>query len=174
MGIYGTKNKQTERQSIIKFIKKNGATYKPIKIVKIGRGIFFRFPAVTFQQLNCHSKCYTKCYRRSTSYSDSCIVYVTVTIPTCYQHVSELPESKPLGGCKFNSASKFPFYTQIVTFITWTKKSPSSRKSFWCFTWQFEYGLCPSLKSFEVSVSNRFALGNCEKHLHFPQLEQWL
>lgn len=144
------------------------------------REIFFRFPAVSFQQLNWHSKCYAKCYRRSTSYSDSCIVYLLLSpflhVTSMSLSMAELPDSKSLGGSKFNSASKFRFlYSNCqVHNVLWTKKSPSSRKSFWCFTWQFEYGLCPSLKSFEVSVSNRFALGNCEKHLHLLQLEHWL
>ena len=40
VGIYGTKNKEIERQIVLKFIR-NRATHKPIQRVKIGSGKSF-------------------------------------------------------------------------------------------------------------------------------------
>ena len=45
MGIYGTRNKQIERQVVLEFIK-TGVTHRPIKKVNIGSGKSF----FTFQQ----------------------------------------------------------------------------------------------------------------------------
>ena len=46
--VYGTKNKQIERQIVLTFIR-NGATHKPIKIVKMGSGkSFFAFHQFLF------------------------------------------------------------------------------------------------------------------------------
>ena len=51
MGIYGTKNKQTEKQIVYKFIQ-NETTNKPIQIVKIGnKKSIFDFLVVSLQYL---------------------------------------------------------------------------------------------------------------------------
>ena len=86
MGIYDTKNKQIERQVVLKF-RKNVATHKPIKIVKIGSGkSFFAFQHFFFQYLKVVTRHYANCYGMPTCYSDRPHDF-SVTIPKCYKDV---------------------------------------------------------------------------------------
>ena len=86
MGIYGTKNKQIERQVVLKFRKKcsNPQAYKDSKNWKWK--IFFRFPAVFFQHLKVVTQHYANCYGMPTCYSDRPHDF-SVTIPKCYKDV---------------------------------------------------------------------------------------
>ena len=138
MRIYGTKNKQIERQVVLKF-RKNVATHKPIKIVKNGSGkSFFAFQQFFFN--------IWKLLRNITQTVTGCLLVILtdrmiflspfLNVIRMSMSTTQLPDSKPLGGSKVDTALKFCFfYIQIATFITSAKKISTLPNVIRCFTW---------------------------------------